>query len=282
MVKSIGFPQFAASPWVSNSAEDATCLKKVLTRATIDTAAGSGIAIAVPRKHEYRDAVMSKKPSDTGPGVKKGARRASAKPEAAKKRAIGRPQIPKAPLIEAARDFFIHHGYNSSIEEISKAMGIARATLYSQFGSKEQLLREVVTENARVLVRPIRLTQPDDLRQSLLEFANQFDLEASSIKGIMLHRMFVADLYHFPDLARFTYESSMMVFAEMLTTYLRDYMARNNVDGIDPAIMAESFMGALFGLSRHRAYAGMGIPKSGERKHHIDHVVDIFASRIAR
>jgi TetR/AcrR family transcriptional regulator of autoinduction and epiphytic fitness len=53
--------------------------------------------------------------------------------------------IKGAAIIEAAARLFLERGFGSvSMDDLAKAAGVARRTLYNQFASKEEIFRQVL------------------------------------------------------------------------------------------------------------------------------------------
>jgi AcrR family transcriptional regulator len=60
--------------------------------------------------------------------------------------------IKKAALVDAAEKLFVQKGYeNTSIDEVARAAGLTKKTLYQYFESKEDLFYAVALKGARIL-----------------------------------------------------------------------------------------------------------------------------------
>ncbi len=58
----------------------------------------------------------------------------------------------KEKIIKVARDLIAHYGFRkTTMEDIAKASGIAKATLYHYFRSKEDILREIINFEGEML-----------------------------------------------------------------------------------------------------------------------------------
>lgn len=56
----------------------------------------------------------------------------------------------KARLLQVSREMFLRHGYSKiRIDEIAAELNISKKTIYNHFGSKEELLFEVIEESKR-------------------------------------------------------------------------------------------------------------------------------------
>src|SRR5438105_13617480 len=64
-----------------------------------------------------------------------------------------RRELTRSALVEAAADVFARRGYDgASLEEIAEAAGFTRGAIYSNFGSKEDLMLAVVERYNETLV----------------------------------------------------------------------------------------------------------------------------------
>ena len=64
----------------------------------------------------------------------------------------------RARMLTAAEELFQQKGFEATtIDDISKASGYRRRTLYAYFVNKEDFLRKIVRKNGRCLPRPQRI-----------------------------------------------------------------------------------------------------------------------------
>jgi AcrR family transcriptional regulator len=77
-----------------------------------------------------------------------------------------RPQSARQRLLEAADELFYEHGINVvGIDRVIERAGVAKASLYDCFGSKEELIRSYLQgrdeqRRARILARTASMTEP--------------------------------------------------------------------------------------------------------------------------
>lgn len=79
-----------------------------------------------------------------------------------------RRELTRSALVEAAADVFARQGFDgASLEEIAEAAGFTRGAIYSNFGSKEDLLLAVVDRYSRMLFESfsVRLAGADTLEE---------------------------------------------------------------------------------------------------------------------
>ena len=97
---------------------------------------------------------------------------------------------------DAAIQVFIEDGYGASMARIAARAGVAKQTLYNQFGNKENLFAEVIRQS----VDDITVSLGDskaNLRLSLLRFAAAFRAKALSPHGLGMHRALIAEAPRF-------------------------------------------------------------------------------------
>jgi AcrR family transcriptional regulator len=79
-----------------------------------------------------------------------------------------KPQSARQRLLDAADELFYEHGINVvGIDRVIERAGVAKASLYDCFGSKEELVRSYVQgrdeqRRARILARTASMTEPRD------------------------------------------------------------------------------------------------------------------------
>ena len=96
-----------------------------------------------------------------------------------------KPQSARERLLEAADELFYEHGINVvGIDRVIERAGVAKASLYDCFGSKEELIRSYVQardeqRRARILARTASMTRPEEKALAvfdiLAEMASQPD-----------------------------------------------------------------------------------------------------------
>lgn len=116
-----------------------------------------------------------------------------------------------AALCDAAADEFLAHGFDAaSLGRITTDSGIARATIYRQFGSKAGLFEHVIGREvvaaARVDIAVPRAGGPSRQLQRLCRAALDLHLEPRSIR---LHQLLVQESARFPVLARSFYDGQV-------------------------------------------------------------------------
>lgn len=182
---------------------------------------------------------------------------------------------------DAAIQVFIEDGYGASMERIAARAGVAKQTLYNQFGNKENLFAEVIRQS----VDDITVSLGDlklDLRRSLLRFAAAFRAKALSSHGLGLHRALIAEAPRFPKLARVIHEKGAANAREALAKFLQQAMDSGQLRKTDSQFVAELLLSMLAGFERVRLLYGVkGDPTSLNEKQKCVAIVDCFLNGLA-
>ena len=123
------------------------------------------------------------------------------------RRAPGRPksEAKRDAILTAARDLLLEHGFSqTSMEMIAAAAGVGKPTVYSHFGSKEELFEAIIAARRQTLVEKIGgLAAPtDDPRKDLEQFAMQFQKFVLTPGARRWDRLVIAEAGRHPKLAQ--------------------------------------------------------------------------------
>jgi TetR/AcrR family transcriptional repressor of mexJK operon len=180
-------------------------------------------------------------------------------------------------IIGAAKVIFLRDGYAASLDTIAAAAGVARQTLYNQFGSKDRLFRAVTqTIYSRMLMPVLHVDSKASFEQTLREYSRQYIEASLDSEGIALLRLTAGQHRDFPDLGKITHLSGASRTVPIFADYLQTQIDAGNIRPVDPLIAAESFLGSLVGYARHRALVGIGIESAERRDAMLHHAVDMF------
>ncbi len=177
-------------------------------------------------------------------------------------------------LLLAARDVFLEHGYDASIDAIIRQAGVARQTFYNHFQNKESLFTEVVRSCFLDIMAPLD-GRTEDFRQSLKGFAQIFRQRALSPQGIATYRMLSSQAQRFPDMAREVYMQGAGQMLERLAGFLRNAMEIGHLHNDDPVFAAEMLISMLVGQERSQLLFGVQRPPADESIK-AERVVDCF------
>ncbi len=159
-----------------------------------------------------------------------------------------RPQVRRGrkfdQVLAGARDVFLAQGFEgASVDDIARAAGVSKATLYSYFPDKRQLFSEVAaSECCRQADHALTEIDPAAPPREVLErCGRQFLGFILSDFGQAIFRICVAEAERFPDLGRQFYNSGPAVMCGAVRGYLQAAVARGELRIDDVALAADQF-----------------------------------------
>lgn len=159
-------------------------------------------------------------------------------------------------ILQAATAIFLEQGYDqASMEQIARAAGVAKQTIYNQFGNKEALFRAIITQRCTELLDTLLGSAPDEdgIEQILTRFATALLDILLEPSALALHRLIVAESRRLPRVGRLYYESGPERGNRRLAQYLQTQCERGVLTIDEPELAAQQFTGALLGSLRTRA-----------------------------
>jgi TetR/AcrR family transcriptional repressor of mexJK operon len=127
-------------------------------------------------------------------------------------------------ILEAAARVFLAQGYSAvTMDALAEAVPVSKPTLYNYFPGKPALFAAVVTSVCKRMAAAIELAARDngDLRHDLELIARAFVDNAYAPESIALYRVLIAEVKHFPELGKLTYESGVIPMLNDVSAYLR-------------------------------------------------------------
>jgi TetR/AcrR family transcriptional regulator, mexJK operon transcriptional repressor len=184
-------------------------------------------------------------------------------------------------VCDAAIRVFIDDGYSASMDHIATRAGVAKQTLYNQFGNKENLFAEVIRQSVDDIT--VSLGEPGrDLRRALLHFATAFRAKALSNDGLGMHRALISEAPRFPKLARVIHEKGAANARDALAKFFAGAMDAGQMRRYDAQFAAELFLSMLAGFERVRLLYGVKAdPTSLNEKQKCVAIVDCFLDGLA-
>ena len=147
-------------------------------------------------------------------------------------------------VVEGAREIFLRDGFEgASVDDIARAAGVSKATLYSYFPDKRLLFMEVATrqceEQARISIEQIDSTRPPG--EVLSCVAHQFLGFIYSDMGQRIFRICVAESDRFPLIGQEFYHSGPMILRAAVVDYLKQAAGRGELQIEDYNLAADQF-----------------------------------------
>jgi len=136
----------------------------------------------------------------------------------------------KAKILSAATKLFLSVGYGeTSIDAIVEKSGGSKATLYSYYPTKADLFRAVV-DSIVSGDDASELQSLDNVRDTLVQFAEHRMLIVFSRKHRSLMRLIIAERDRFKDIARMYYERGPLRSHTQLRDYFETLIDRGLID----------------------------------------------------
>lgn len=125
-----------------------------------------------------------------------------------------RPDARPDEIIEAAAKVFGEHGFaRARLEDVARAAGVSKGTLYLYFDSKETLFREMVRArivSAVVAGEELARTFTGTARELFIELVRSYWRVMAEEQMVKISRLCIAELGNFPELARFYYDEVVL------------------------------------------------------------------------
>ncbi|CUH67066.1 putative HTH-type transcriptional regulator YvdT [Thalassovita autumnalis] len=147
-------------------------------------------------------------------------------------------------VLQGAREVFMADGFSgASVDDIAKAAGVSKATLYSYFPDKRLLFTEVArNECQRQADEALELTDLEATpREALMQAAVQITTIITSEFSQRVFRICVAEADRFPELGQEFYESGPMLGRARITEYLNCAIERGEFEIEDMELAADQF-----------------------------------------
>ncbi|WP_171125690.1 MULTISPECIES: TetR/AcrR family transcriptional regulator [unclassified Ruegeria] len=188
-------------------------------------------------------------------------------------------------VVRGAREVFMADGFEgASVDDIARAAGVSKATLYSYFPDKRLLFMEVAhTECSRMAENVLSMIDDSKpVREVLTVAATQLTTFLVSEFAQQVFRICVAERDRFPELGQAFYEAGPQNGVRHLVEYFRKAVNQGELAIDDLQIAAEQFSELC--KVRIWARAAFGIQNSFSQSE-IDEVarqaVDMFMTRYA-
>ncbi|MEP6906877.1 MAG: TetR/AcrR family transcriptional regulator [Pseudoxanthomonas sp.] len=152
---------------------------------------------------------------------------------------------------DAVRELMAEQGFRVSMDAVAARAGCSKQTLYSHFGSKQELMHSVMHDHLDIATA--RLEGPDsDPRTVLLAFAMEHLQRLSDPHVITTCQLLSAEAAQYPDEARALYREGVDTLQQRLATWLDAAKRRGQLEHDDPHGAAELLLGMIVGLDLER------------------------------
>lgn len=195
----------------------------------------------------------------------------------------GRPKDPdkRLAILVSAKQLFVEQGYaGTSMDAIAKDAGVSKLTLYSHFGSKEDLFQQCVIAKCEEHA-PQALYDPTNnlpLRQRLLSIGAAFVELLFSEEAIKFFRMMAGEARQTGKLGRLFHAAGPQRTVDQFDEILALAVRNGELEVRDRQRAANHFFSMLRGDHHMRVLLGEQCPTASELRKHTADVVDVFLS----
>lgn len=178
---------------------------------------------------------------------------------------------------DAVRELMAEQGFRVSMDAVAARAGCSKQTLYSHFGSKQELMRSVMQEHLDMATARLDGNTNDDPRATLLGFAMEHLQRLSDPSVIATCQLLSAEASQFPEEAQTLYRDGCETLQQRLAEWLRLAMRRGQLRHDDPHYTAELLLGMIVGLDFERQrFAVPHRDTDGRRRHWAEFAIDAF------
>lgn len=188
-------------------------------------------------------------------------------------------------VLAGARKVFMADGFEgASVDDIARAAGVSKATLYSYFPDKRQLFMEVATTECTAMAdQTLELVGEGKSPCEVLTVAAS-QLARFLLSGFALQcfRICVAERERFPELGQAFYAAGPEMGRKRLSDYLRSAVEEGELDIADVDMAAEQFAELCKVKLWTRAVFGIQESFTEQEIDEVAHcAVDMFLARYA-
>jgi AcrR family transcriptional regulator len=187
-----------------------------------------------------------------------------------------------AQVLEGARKVFMEHGYEgASVDEIARAAGTSKATLYSYFPDKRQLFEAVVRTQCSRQGQVIcsAAASGESVEATLQRLATSFVAFVFSPGAQEMFRVCIAESGRFPEIGTSFYAAGPARAHARLVDFFQEASANGTLDIDDPAIAADQFTALCKAGLFLRALLGAPQPTEAEVTRIAEEAVRTFLAR---
>lgn len=184
-----------------------------------------------------------------------------------------------AQVLEGARRVFLSDGYEgASVDDIARAAGISKATLYRHFPDKAALFSAVLGRECRAQaeLHPELCYHDRPIAEFLLDLARDVLNFTLSDFGQAIFRIAVGESARFPQVGETFYDTGSELNRIRLAPALRLAVERGELGPLDPDYASQVFYGVCKADLAHRRLFKGHVPTEQEIERHARRTVETF------
>ena len=177
-----------------------------------------------------------------------------------------KPSAKREAILDAAQVLFLSEGYAAtSMDAVAAAAGVSKATIYAHFEGKDQLFGAIMSRRCEASFVFAPPDEDADAVRTFTVYAERLLRLLTTPEALALYRVVVAESARTPELARTFYENGPVRGRESIVASAVRLQQRGElVADVDPAVIADQFIGMLWAEAYHRDL--LGLPP-GDRSH---------------
>lgn len=184
------------------------------------------------------------------------------------KKSRGRPSKARPNIILAAREQFLEHGLDVSLDKIAVKAGTTRQTLYNHFPTKTALLIEIFENFRAEMETPFdgknNLNEIMMLEQLLIQIGQTVQNHFYNTNVIRLQRLIIIALVEMPEILE---QVQQRTYGSIKKSMINILETANNTGIIkisNSETAAKAFLGAVMGYAYPATLLGGAVPTSEE------------------
>ena len=190
----------------------------------------------------------------------------------------------RAAIVEIAKRSFVEQGYaGTTMSAIAAELGGSKGTLWSYFASKEELFAAVLDEATTAFRGQLDdvLRTRSTLAETVRGFCRSFIEKITSIDGMSLHRMVVAESGRFPEVGKIFSSRGPEPVRQLLTDYFADQIGKGALRRDDPLHVATVLVSLCMGHLYQRTIWENAIVTAQEIDDEASYVAEVFLRAFA-
>ena len=159
------------------------------------------------------------------------------------------PEQRREQLLDVVLDLIDSDGVAAvSMDAVAQHAGCSKQTLYSRYGSKQELLRRVMQRHVSRATAGLHSLDQGDLRGSLLQFASDYLEHTHQPHVAQARRLIAAESARFPEEAGALYRDGAGALHLHVAEWIQARSALGQLRHDDPHFMAELLLSMIAGL----------------------------------
>jgi AcrR family transcriptional regulator len=189
-------------------------------------------------------------------------------------------------ILDGARRCFLAQGFDgTSMNEIVKAAGVSKGTVYAYFPSKEKLFEALIFQDRRHQAEQAVVIEDEGrpIEEVLHDLALRMGKMFKSPDTIAYVRVVIAAAEKFPEIGRAFYEAGPNYGNKVIAAYFKRKMDDGTLRAADPTLAAMQFCELVqCGLMKPRLFASESIVGTFEVERVIESGLNLFLGGLRR